>query len=194
MPKQKHQKKAITRIELTSSTLRILSWFCAYPEKEFTFNEICTATGTSKTVAKQVIEIFIKKGVIIRNILGKLWRLAVNQESEYFKQIKIVLNFQQIYLSGIANAIRKSYPQARAIILFGSYRKGDDISTSDLDIAVEIPGNLALTVENFQTCALGYREKVQVKLHLFCRQKIDPNVFANIANGIILNGFLEVRP
>src|SRR3989344_9252671 len=169
MPKQKERKKMPARTELTSSGIRILSLFCAYPEKDFTFNEICTATGTSKTVAKLIIEQFIEKGWITRTILGKLWRLVVNSESEDFKQLKIVLNLQQIYLSGIANAIRKSYPQARAIILFGSYRKGDDISTSDLDIAVEIPGNFALTIENFRTYALGSRENVQVKLHFFCR-------------------------
>ena len=42
--------------------------------------------------------------------------------------------------------------------------------------------------------ALGYRKNIKVNLHVFSRKHIDLNVFANIANGIVLNGFLEVRP
>ena len=41
---------------------------------------------------------------------------------------------------------------------------------------------------------LGYRKKVNVNLHVFSRNKIDLNLFVNIANGIVLDGFLEVRP
>ena len=41
---------------------------------------------------------------------------------------------------------------------------------------------------------IGYRKNVPVNVHVFSRNKIDLNLFANIANGIILEGFLEVRP
>ena len=41
---------------------------------------------------------------------------------------------------------------------------------------------------------LGFRTNVKVNLHIFSRNKIDLNLFANIANGIILSGFLEVLP
>jgi len=33
-----------------------------------------------------------------------------------------------------------------------------------------------------------------VHLHIFSRNKVDLNLFANISNGIILDGFLEVHP
>ena len=40
----------------------------------------------------------------------------------------------------------------------------------------------------------GYRKDVPVNLHIFSRNKVDLNLFANISNGIILDGFLEVHP
>lgn len=194
MPQQKNKMRIPRFAELTSAGARILFWFYAYPERDFTFNEICRATGTSKTVAKQVIEAFLKKEFITRTVLGKLWRLATRAESEEFRRTKIAFNLQQIYSSGIVETIKKVYPSLRAIILFGSFRKGDDISTSDLDIAIELPGNFELNIEDFQKIKVGYRENVQVRLHFFCRRKIDLNVFANITNGIVLDGFLEVKP
>jgi hypothetical protein len=41
---------------------------------------------------------------------------------------------------------------------------------------------------------IGYRKNVLVNLHLFTRNRVDLNLFANIANGIVLEGFLEARP
>ena len=40
----------------------------------------------------------------------------------------------------------------------------------------------------------GYRKNVPVHLYVFSRNNVDINLFANIANGIVLEGFLEVRP
>jgi len=40
----------------------------------------------------------------------------------------------------------------------------------------------------------GYRKNVSVNLHIFSRNKIDINLFSNIVNGIVLEGFLEAKP
>jgi predicted nucleotidyltransferase len=86
-------------------------------------------------------------------------------------------------------------PNSRAVVLFGSYRKGDDIETSDIDIAVEVIGDAEMKIMPLGAIPqLGYRKKVPVNIHIFSRNKIDINLFANIANGIVLEGFLEVRP
>ena len=36
--------------------------------------------------------------------------------------------------------------------------------------------------------------KRHIQLHMFNRKNVDLHVFNNIANGIVLAGFLEVRP
>ena len=101
----------------------------------------------------------------------------------------------KIYESGIIEAVYKAVPQARTIILFGSYRWGTDIETSDIDIAVETLDNKKVQINQLGIIGtLGYRKKVVVNLHIFSRNKIDLNLFANISNGIVLDGFLEVKP
>ncbi|MAF35906.1 hypothetical protein CL622_02190, partial [archaeon] len=67
--------------------------------------------------------------------------------------------------------------------------------SSDIDIAIEVVGNKELQIKELTTISkLGYRKNVVVNAHIFSRSKIDKNVFANIANGIVLQGFLEVQP
>ena len=84
---------------------------------------------------------------------------------------------------------------ALAVVLFGSYRKGDDVRESDLDLAVEVLGNEELQIIELGIITnLGYRENVKVNVHVFTRNKIDLNLFTNVANGILLQGLLEVRP
>jgi len=41
---------------------------------------------------------------------------------------------------------------------------------------------------------LGYRKNVRINLHVFSRNKINLNLFSNISNGIVIEGFMEVRP
>lgn len=180
--------------EITAGALRILYWFFACPNTDFTFSEICKQTNTAKKTGQIVIEELFKRQLVAKTELGKLWRLRANTESKEFRRAKIAYNLSLIYESGIVDIILKKYPQSRAVILFGSYRKGDDIFGSDVDIALEVPGTRETILdktEHFST--FGYRTNVPISIHIFSRKHIDSNVFANIANGIVLEGFLEVR-
>jgi predicted nucleotidyltransferase len=101
----------------------------------------------------------------------------------------------EAYLNGLRDDIFAQVRNPSAVILFGSYRKGDDIETSDIDIAAEILDDKGCgIVELGRIAEFGYRKNITVNLHVFCRKNIDNNLFANIANGIVLEGFLEVKP
>ena len=194
MKELKMKLKGTTISELGKAYDKTLAWFFAYPQKEFTLNELCKSIGIAKTTANVVISQLEKEGFLEKEILGKVWRIKVNQKHPYVTTRKIPFNLQQIYESGIPQWVNDNIPNAKAIILFGSYRKGDDIEGSDIDIAVEILGNQKLEIITGVMQALGYRKNIKVNLHVFSRKHIDLNVFANIANGIVLNGFLEVHP
>ena len=100
-----------------------------------------------------------------------------------------------VYESGILEEVHKIIRNPRAIILFGSYRKGDDNQDSDIDLAAEIINDEEPRIIELPSIQqFGYRKNVKVNLYIFSRNKIDLNLFSNIANGIILEGFLEVIP
>ncbi len=180
--------------ELSLARQRLLAWFFAFPTKEFSLNDLADALNMAKTTVRRGVTELQEEGFLNKQTLGKLWRIRCNRDHPFNITRKIPYHLQLIYESGLLDVIHQEIPEARAIILFGSYRKGDDTSASDLDIAVEVLADEPLPTLEFQLERLGYREKVRVEVHLFSRNHIDINLFANIANGIILDGFLEVRP
>ena len=174
---------------------KVLYWFFAYPTKEVSLNDLVEAVNISKTSANKAVNRLAEEGFLHVKPLGRLWRITCDQEHPYNITHKVPFNLQMVYRAGILEEIRKHIPNPRAIVLFGSYRKGDDTEGSDIDLAAEVmddKGQRIMQLGTLQT--LGFRENVPVNLHVFSRNNIDLNLFANIANGIILEGFLEVRP
>jgi len=188
------REKKIKLLEESEAFLKVVYWFFAFPTKEISLNDLTEEAGISKTTANKVVKSLEKEGFLRKEVLGKTWRISCNQGHPYNLTVKIPYNFGLVYRSGIIEKIHKKFSNPRAIILFGSYRKGDDVENSDLDIALEVLDDSEIEIYNMGKINLGYRKNIQVNLHIFSRNKIDLNLFSNIANGIVLEGFLEVRP
>jgi predicted nucleotidyltransferase len=181
--------------ELNKAYQKTLLWFFSYPTKEFGLNELSTVLKISKTTAKRVVMQLVEEGFLKKEVIGKVWRISCNQNHKYNFTKKVAYNLMQIFNSGLVEEIKKLIENPRAIILFGSYRKGDDDHTSDIDIAAEVLDNKDLRIMHLGVLKkFGYRKNVAVNLHIFSRKKIDLNLFSNIVNGIVLEGFLEARP
>lgn len=192
------EKKSLLRNvdvnELERTPDKCLVWFYAYPTAKIGLSDLAKSINSSKTAAKQVVESLVNVQFLNRDVVGKAWLLSANQKHPYFITKKIPYNLNLVYESGILEEVYKVVPSARNIILFGSYRWGTDTGESDIDIAVEVVDNKDLKIINLGTIGqLGYRKNILINLHIFSRNKVDLNLFANIANGIILDGFLEVR-
>jgi len=191
-------KKFLSRIDLiklNEAYQKVLLWFFSYPTKEVSLNDLSSTTKISKTTANRVVAQLSGEGFLKKEVLGRIWRVSCNQSHIYNFSIKISYNLRIIYESGIIEKIHEIVENPRAIILFGSYRRGDDTEKSDIDIAVGVLGDEELRIRQLGIIPkLGYRNNVTVNLHIFSRNKIDLNLFSNIANGIVLEGFLEARP
>ena len=181
--------------ELERAYEKCLVWFFAFPRTKIGLTELSLSIKSSKTATKQAVEHLIQQEFLIKEVAGKTWILSVNQKHPFSLIKKVPYHIEKIYESGIIEAIHKTIPQARAIILFGSYRYGSDTEESDVDIAIEVLDNQEMRVTRLGVLEqLGYRKNIPINLHIFSRNKINLNIFANIANGFILEGFLEVRP
>ena len=186
--------KGISINELERAYDKVHAWFFAFPEREFSLNELSEELEIGKTTANIVVLQLAKDGFLKLSRLGKLWRISANQAHRWFETRKVPFNLRNVYESGIIDWIDANITNAKVIILFGSYRKGDDVEVSDLDIAVEVTGNRKFEIFKVMIQRLGYRENVKANIHVFSRNNIDINLFASIANGIVLTGFLEVKP
>ena len=183
-------------LQKTSQSYRdVLHYFFSFPEQATSLNDLTRNVKRSKTSTKGAVIHLIKEGFLKKELIGNAWRISADTKNDFMITRKIPSNLGLLYEAGIVGKVYKKIPEARAIILFGSYRWGTDNEKSDIDIAVEVLGNQPLAIEKlcvFDT--LGVIKNVIVNLHSFSRNKIDLNVFTNIANGIVLDGLLEVHP
>ncbi|MCK5333250.1 MAG: nucleotidyltransferase domain-containing protein, partial [Candidatus Aenigmarchaeota archaeon] len=188
------QLKNLTTSETTYTQLKIMYWFFSHPDKGVSLSDIASELRISKTIASISINYFVNEGFLKKEVFGRTWRISCNKEHPLNSTLKVSYNLGMIYSSPIISEIHKMIPNSRAIVLFGSYRKGDDTEKSDIDIAVEVLSDEKPQIIELGLVQMGYRKNVLVNLHVFSRNKVDLNLFANIANGIVLEGFLEVRP
>jgi len=187
--------KNVPLLEVSESYRRILSYFFSFPEHPIGLNDLSEQISTSKTSTKLAVNNLIERGFLKKEEVGNAWRLSADPKDPFVITKKIPYNLQLVYESGIIGAAYNKIPNARAIILFGSYRAGTDNEKSDIDIAVEVLDNEDIRIETLGLIEqFGFRRNVKVNLHIFSRNKVDLNLFTNIANGILLDGLLEVHP
>src|SRR3989344_1673041 len=119
---QKQQRlKGVNVNEIERAYDKTLIWFYAYPNSRIGLSELAKSINSSKTSTKEAVELLIKQEFLYREIIGKSWLLYNNNKHKYILTKKMPYHLSKIYETGLADAIFKDIPQARAIILFGSY-------------------------------------------------------------------------
>jgi predicted nucleotidyltransferase len=192
------KKPQSSRLEQTlyieTAKQRIARVLFRYPDKEFSLSDLATEARVNKSNIGVILDGFHQIGVIEITKLSKIWRIKANQANLVFQRAKLLYNIDAIYQSGLVEFLVDYFKNPIALVLFGAFRYGLDITSSDIDIAVE-----SADVQNYEILTLtelNEFEKVlgrKIQVHVFNREAIDINLFNNIANGIVLSGFLEVQ-
>ncbi len=117
----------------------------------------------------------------------KRWSIELNRDNYKVMQLKRVDNLRLIYESGLADFLEKEFAGA-AIILFGSYSRGEDIINSDIDIAV-------IGRKDKQIDLAKYEKDLERKININFYdsfKNIHKNLKENLCNGIMLAGSVEL--
>jgi len=187
------QKKYLKLYEETAKN-KIIEVLFKYPEKEFSLSDLARKAGVAKANIGNILNEFQGAGLISIEKLSKIWRIKANQTNWLFIRSKIVYNLGFVYKSGLAEFLIEHFKNPKAILLFGSFRKGEDLTNSDIDIAIESEEVKEYKITRLKE--LSEFEKIigrKIQIHIFNRESIDDNLFNNVANGILLWGFLEVK-
>jgi len=118
---------------------------------------------------------------------SKRWSIELNRDNHKVLQLKRVDNLRQIYGSGLADFLEKEFAGA-TIILFGSYSRGDDTTTSDIDIAV-----IGRKDKNIELTSFDKTLERTVIINFYPSFKeIHKNLKENLFNGVVLVGGIEI--
>src|SRR3989338_5022893 len=114
----------------------VLELFFEDPEATLHIREIARQTKVHTNTVSKTMNLLVKEGLFIKKITKAVIEVTPNRESLLFMRLKKLFNLRKIYLSGIVDELNKEYGVPEAIILFGSYSRGEDTKRSDVDITV----------------------------------------------------------
>lgn len=164
--------------------LKVMELFFKCPEKNFHLREIARLTNLSLPGVKKIIWKLEKEKLLIT----KREKIFVNVYATRNQKFIDLKRSHNLYaLSDLREYLKNIYEEPEAIIVFGSFSRGEDISKSDIDIAVITPTNKTTNLTKFEN-------KLSRKINLFEIQlKKSENSFLNsLANGIVLSGNLNL--
>ena len=168
-----------------STIQKVLAVFFDNPSREFHLRELSRLLELSMPTIVSSTDKLAKEKLIIKEKGDVLTKVMANREGEYpdFIKYKRLYNLELILNSGIIDYLSKAYSQPKAIILFGSFSRGDDIEKSDVDIAVIASKRLNLDLSKYEKML-----KRAVSVHEVNLDKISEEFKANLLNGIVLEG------
>jgi predicted nucleotidyltransferase len=130
----------------------------------------------------------VKEGILAIEKTGNTIFYTINKASEKCVLEKKIYNLKRVYESGIINYLKQELSNP-PIVLFGSFSKGEDIETSDIDLYIETPSKKELHLERFEKFL---KRKIQVFRQKSLNEMSNPHLANNIINGITLNSYIEV--
>lgn len=172
-----------------SSIARTAEVFFGSPTNGHYLADISRKVGIAHTSVKKNLLGLVKLGLVEEKVEqrgGRRFPIYVAKRDENaFRRQKKEYNFASILESGLVEYLEEKLTP-KAIVLFGSYRRGEDVEGSDIDIFAECkeePVNLAKFEKK-----LGRKIELHFKEDFTAYSKELKN---NIINGIVLSGFLE---
>lgn len=165
---------------------KLLKLFLDSPTDSFRLREIARLTKISPPSVMNYLKEFEKDGLIKKQIKRKIpFYSAIRDNSDFVLYKKISMLFE-LNKGGLVSYLwDKLSPQA--IVLYGSFAKGESIEDSDIDLFI-LGKDKHIELVNFE-------KKLNKKIHLMFKEflKEVPNELKNnILNGIILKGYLKV--
>jgi predicted nucleotidyltransferase len=164
----------------------VMDFFFKYPERKFHLRELERLTGLSMPGVRKITGKLAKEGLLKTEKEKMVKNYYATRESK-FLHLKQAYNIYSVFSSGLLDHLIKAYSEPEAVVLFGSYSKGEDISKSDIDIAI-------ITSEHHEPDLTIFERKLARKIMIYEIQmkKAEKEFINTLSNGIVLHGYLKV--
>ncbi len=129
-----------------------------------------------------------KEGILKTIKTGEVVVYTADRTNTSYILGKRLFNIKQIYDSGMVEYLKEALNNP-VIILFGSYAKGEDTETSDIDLYIETLSKKTISLEKFEKIL---KRKIQVFVYGNINKIENKHLANNILNGMTLNSYVEV--
>lgn len=168
------------------NTLKVMEIFFKNPEKKFHLRKLERLTKLSLPGVRKIAKKLEKENLLEskkENVVKNFYAAR----NEKFVALKRAYNIYSIATSGFLELLREKYEEPEAIVLFGSYGRGEDNSQSDIDLAI-------ITSKQIEVNTSRFEKMLDRKIRLYEIQvkKAEPEFLNSLANGIVLYGYFKV--
>lgn len=161
------------------------------PSEAFHLRKLCRMANLSTTAVTRAVG-FLRQVKIITTTKTELTtNIKAALDSDAYRFYKQVFNLYRLQGCCLMDTLKASF-QPEAIVLFGSYAKGEDVEESDIDL-------LIITSHKSQDFSQNDFAAYEKELHRHIHLQVLPTLkntdssFKNaIANGIVLYGRVKV--
>jgi len=167
------------------NTYKVMKLVFDSPERTFHIREMARLTGLSAPGVSKIIKRLKAEGLLTAE-RGKVVEEVSASRTDKFVLFKRCYNMQRLFESGLIGFLKDTYEEPEAIVLFGSYSKGEDTSVSDIDIAIITKKELRPDLRKFEAAL-----KREINVHEIQIRSVDKEFLNTLANGTVLSGFLE---
>ena len=187
------QKKDKGKIILfNDSVFSVARLIFNYPNKSFHIRMLQRETGLSTTAVKDSIDKLESFEIIKVEKTSITTNIKANLDSKSYIFYKLIFNLYRFEHYEFLDILKGIYKNPEAIILFGSFARGEDIEESDIDILV-ITSNKSDSAIDDWTTDLENEMNRKVNIQVIQSFERSSNEFRNaIANGIVIHGYLKV--
>ena len=154
--------------------------FYEMPQKKFSVRELSEITGLAKSTVQDNLERLKQQGMVKKN------NSATN--SDYFKIKKTHYYIEKMFEIGLIDYIVKEL-NPETVILFGSFRKGESVKESDIDLFVMTHSKKEIDLKKYEK-KIGHEIELHVQTGI---KKLPDNLLNNVVNGIKLYGSFRVK-
>lgn len=169
-----------------NSTMKVLEIFFREPTNIHFIREMGRKIKLAPTSVKNNIKKLLKEELILEKKSKPFNGYIANRDNENFLFYKKMANIASIKDSGLLDFIVNSiYP--KTIILYGSYLRGEDLESSDVDLLIISKAKKEINLKKFEHI-------LKRKIHLMIKQdlkKLQKNLRTEIINGFVLYGCLK---
>ena len=171
----------------------IINIFVDNPHKEFHVREMARLVRKSPTTASHTLKKLKQEGLLLSKKEKNHLLYKANTQNKAFRDLKLYLNLKKIRSSGLIDYLSEYYNYPSAIILFGSFRKAENIPSSDIDLCVISSKKEEPNLTKFEK-KLKHKIQLQIysKKNILLLRKKNPELLNNIINGFVMEGFFEV--
>lgn len=179
----------IYKLKFTRLQIEIFKLLCIKAGEKLNKRQISKLLKVSPTAIAKSLPLLEKENLvkIIKNKGINFTSIELNRDNQKTMLLKRVENLGFIYESGLMEYLENEFPGGTTI-LFGSYSRGDDTITSDIDIAV-------IGRKDKEVNLTKYEKELQreIRINFYPSFKeIHKHLKENIFNGIVIAGSVEL--